>query len=509
MSEDCLFLNIWIPKKLALELSAKDNKDVKKLPVFTYLHGGAFIVGGGTSTVVNGTSFTSRDAILVSMNYRLGAFGFWKHKELTKLNPDIPTNFGLFDQVNFFEWIQQYIGYFGGDKNSVTAFGESAGAISILHHLTSKRFLDTSKPKLFHKAILSNTVITSHNFLKLENAEKIGDQLAKDFGCVSEDNVLQCMKSLEPEKLVPDSYTRWSAFDEEMTKQLVFPAVDDNFPDILESLKSGRFAKDVPIIMGTSIDEGSLFTWFTFPVYGPEMDFLEVILDKSFPGYKDSILEIYKGIKDPWKIYSEVLGDIIWQCPNNKAIELLARKSSAPIRKYVFGYQTKHSQQVFGVFHCMEIAFVFENPSGAYLWPTKFTDEEKELAKMVADLWIDFGKGLLTVEEWPVYDEDQYYLQIGLNDSIEIRLNNSFKKDVCDFWFKEYPDGLGDFPKGLLSHEGIVSRTINELFWKLPKYMWILENNNIRIGVLISLILVAWMLISKLFIKKNPKLKLQ
>lgn len=508
MSEDCLYLNIWIPKKLALELSS-NGRGIKKLPVFAYLHGGSFIVGGGTSTVVNGTSFTSRDTILVTMNYRLGTFGFWKHKELSKLNPDMPTNFGLLDQVNFFEWIHEYIGYFGGDKDSVTAFGESAGAISILHHLTSKRFLDNSKPKLFHKAILSNTVITSHEFLQLENAEKIGAQLAKDFGCVSDENVIECMRSLEPEKLVPDSYTRWSAFDEEMTKQLVFPAVDHNFPDIMESLKSGKFAKDIPLIMGTSLDEGTLFTWFTFPVYGPERDFLEVILDKSFPGNKDEILERYKEVGDPWSIYSEVLGDVIWQCPNNKAIEWLASKSNSQIRKYVFGYQTKFSQEVFGVFHCMEITFIFENPSGAYLWPTVFTDEEKDLAKKVADLWIDFGKGLLTEEQWPIYDNRQLYLQIGLNDSTEIRLNNSFKKDTCNFWFNEYPDGLKEFPKGLLLHEGIVSRTINELFWKIPKYMWILEDNNIRIIAIISLILLFWFLYSKLFKRKNLKQKLQ
>lgn len=467
MSEDCLFLNIWGPRR---------ESKLEKLPVFVYIHGGSFIVGAGSNDVVLPTTFTTKNALLVSLNYRLGLFGFWRHKELTAVSPDAPTNFGLFDQIAALEWVNKNIGYFGGDRNSVTVFGESAGGMSILNLLSSKRMQDKSKPKLFHRAAISNAVIINHKFLNMEEAEMIGDELANDVGCKTPGKVYECMRDIKDEKLVVYSSSRWSAFDREMNKELLLPAFDLNFPSVLEALKKDHFDKDVPIIIGTALNEGTLFSWFTFPIYGPEKDFLELIINKSFPGFGTEILKKYRNMSfdNEWDLYSEIFGDVTWQCPNNIVADILSEKSNQPIRKYMFGYQPKFSQQAFKVFHSIELGFVFRHASGSYLWPANFTEEEAAFASQISDYWIDFGKGQLNESVWPLYNTaNRHYLQFGLLDDIDIKLNNSLKEDICKFWKSSFPTGPQEFPDQLMSHEGFISKSLNEFFWFMTRHLWL------------------------------------
>jgi len=136
MSEDCLFLNIWVPES-AIQ-GGKAN--ASKLPVLIYIHGtwilfptpaaslmhsigGALCTGSGATSLLNVTTYTDKGIIVVSLNYRLGIFGFWMHPELTARQPDFPTNFGLLDQQLAIKWIQKNIEYFGGDPNEITLLG--------------------------------------------------------------------------------------------------------------------------------------------------------------------------------------------------------------------------------------------------------------------------------------------------------------------------------------------------------------------------------------------------
>ncbi|XXY22797.1 carboxylesterase family protein [Sorangium sp. So ce216] len=145
MSEDCLYLNVWTPQHKA---------GVPELPVMVWIHGGAYIIGAGRLLTYHGANIVKRGAILVTINYRMGALGFFAHPALDNESRDgkIFHNFGLLDQIAALEWVQRNIGKFGGDPNNVTIFGQSAGARSVLALFASPLVKDRNPP-LFHRGI--------------------------------------------------------------------------------------------------------------------------------------------------------------------------------------------------------------------------------------------------------------------------------------------------------------------------------------------------------------------
>ncbi len=128
MSEDCLFLNIWVASKRAS----------RRLPVLVWVHGGAFKVGSAGQPVYDGASLARRGIIVVTLNYRLGRFGFLAHPALTQENPDGPLgNYGLMDVIAALKWVQANIKAFGGDPRKVTLAGQSAGGAAVYDLMTS------------------------------------------------------------------------------------------------------------------------------------------------------------------------------------------------------------------------------------------------------------------------------------------------------------------------------------------------------------------------------------
>ena len=138
-SEDCLYLNVWTPAK------SKDDR----LPVMVYFYGGAFTDGAGSAPLYDGTALAERGAVVVTMNYRLGPFGFLAHPALTAESEHKSSgNYGIMDMVASLEWVQRNIEAFGGDPSNVTIFGQSAGAMAITSLMTSPL-----AKGLFHRAI--------------------------------------------------------------------------------------------------------------------------------------------------------------------------------------------------------------------------------------------------------------------------------------------------------------------------------------------------------------------
>jgi para-nitrobenzyl esterase len=128
MSEDCLYLNVWTFADAAAD----------KLPVMVFFYGGAFTDGGGAAPLYDGTALAERGAVVVTMNYRLGPFGFLAHPGLTAESPHKSSgNYGILDMVASLEWVQHNIAAFGGDPRNVTVFGQSAGAMAITSLMTS------------------------------------------------------------------------------------------------------------------------------------------------------------------------------------------------------------------------------------------------------------------------------------------------------------------------------------------------------------------------------------
>jgi len=169
ISEDCLYLNIFKPKNVA---------ENEKLPVFVWIHGGGFTSGSGTLPLYSGENFVKNNVIYVSINYRIGIFGFFAHPDLSKESKEgISGNYGILDQIEALKWINENIEKFSGDKNNITIAGQSAGAYSVNALMVSPK-----AKGLFQKAVLLSGGFLSKNpmfcFSK-SDGENFGKQFAE------------------------------------------------------------------------------------------------------------------------------------------------------------------------------------------------------------------------------------------------------------------------------------------------------------------------------------------
>ena len=168
-SEDCLYLNVWT--------SAHSDE---KRPVMVWIHGGALTRGSGARATYDGSNLAQKGIVLVTINYRLGVFGYFAHPELISESPnDAAGNYGLLDQVRALEWVQDNIAAFGGDPDNVTIFGESAGSWSV--NLLSASPLAKG---LFHKAIGERGARLDPR-MTLSEATRDGSDLAAALGAAS------------------------------------------------------------------------------------------------------------------------------------------------------------------------------------------------------------------------------------------------------------------------------------------------------------------------------------
>ena len=166
MSEDCLYLNVWTPSTSSSE----------QLPVLVYIYGGGFMAGDGSEPRYDGESMARKDMVVVTMNYRLGIFGFYAHPELSEESPyGASGNYGLIDQAQALQWVRENIAAFGGDPDRITLAGESAGSLSVSAHMVSP----LSKDLLAGAIGESGAVLGTLPPQPLSEAEQTGAQFAE------------------------------------------------------------------------------------------------------------------------------------------------------------------------------------------------------------------------------------------------------------------------------------------------------------------------------------------
>lgn len=232
VAEDCLALNIWTP--------ARSSED--KLPVFVFIHGGAYFSGSGEVLLYDGEGLASKDVIVVTPNYRLGVFGFLAHPELTAESPDHASgNYGLMDQIAALRWVRENIAAFGGDPDRVTVGGQSAGAGSV-HLLTAA----PQARGLFQRMIVqSGPWRHDANTPSLATGEKLGTDFATAIGAPS----VAELRALSAAEL----YARYQAHEFRFR-----PVVDGWLVphDVTAAHLRGE-AIHVPALAGWTADEGS------------------------------------------------------------------------------------------------------------------------------------------------------------------------------------------------------------------------------------------------------------
>ncbi|RYY17435.1 MAG: carboxylesterase family protein [Chitinophagaceae bacterium] len=185
LSEDCLYLNVWTPAKTGKE----------KLPVLVYFYGGGFMAGDGSEPRYDGESMATKGIVSLTVNYRLGVFGFFAHPELTRESPNKASgNYGLLDQAAALRWVKENIAAFGGDPNRVTIAGESAGSLSV-----SALMISPLSKNLIAGAIgESGSIMGTLSPVALPEGEKTGEQFAKFVNGTS----LAALRSMAAEELL-------------------------------------------------------------------------------------------------------------------------------------------------------------------------------------------------------------------------------------------------------------------------------------------------------------------
>lgn len=229
MSEDCLYLNVWTPNTKG------------KLPVLVYFYGGGFVAGDGSEPRYDGESMAEKGIVALTVNYRLGVFGFFAHPELTKESPHhSSSNYGLMDQAAAIQWVKKNIAAFGGDPDKITIAGESAGSISV-----SAQMISPLSKNLIAGAIgESGSLLGALPPVPLAQAEQNGVQFAKSIGA----NSLTELRALNADSLLNAS-TKYGPFRFSMT-------IDGYFipKDPLAIYQSGEEAH-VPLLVGWNSQE--------------------------------------------------------------------------------------------------------------------------------------------------------------------------------------------------------------------------------------------------------------
>jgi para-nitrobenzyl esterase len=184
MSEDCLYLNVWTPAKTGKE----------RLPVLVYFYGGGFVAGAGDEPRYDGESTAAKGVVVVTMNYRLGVFGFLAHPELTKESAHKASgNYALLDQTAALRWVRDNIAAFGGDPKRVTIAGESAGSVSVSAQMASP----LSKDLIAGAIGESGSILGTLGAVPLSQAEAAGTKFAAELGAPS----LAALRALDTQKI--------------------------------------------------------------------------------------------------------------------------------------------------------------------------------------------------------------------------------------------------------------------------------------------------------------------
>lgn len=242
MSEDCLYLNVWTPKMASAHPE-------KKLPVAVWIHGGAFMAGWGHEIEFDGDAWAKRNVILVTINYRLGLYGFFCHPLLsTEDENGISGNYGLYDQAKAIEWVYNNISEFGGDPDNITIFGQSAGAMSVKYQVASP----VSQQFISKAIIMSGGGIGGVSLNQTGNQEQL-DAPGLDMMNMAGLYTLESMRAATPEQL--DSIVQ--NYQKIMHRQLPMrPHNDEVFAPLTfdEAVAQSAIA-DIPYMIGGTADD--------------------------------------------------------------------------------------------------------------------------------------------------------------------------------------------------------------------------------------------------------------
>ncbi len=374
LSEDCLYLNVWTPQAGA----------GGKRPVMVWIHGGALVYGSGNVALYDGGAYARRGAVVVTINYRMGALGFFSHPAIGGDDPHAPVNYGLFDQIAALRWVHDNIAAFGGDPGNVTLFGESAGAQSVLALYTSPRARG-----LFHRGIAQSPyAIPSHG---RSRAREVSVQVARAVGLDGAGATAAQLRAVPADRF-------FDLGDKGPTLAPSFIVGDAALPQpILGAFRKGKQAQ-LPLIVGSNSDEATVAAAFGVD---PAR-----LVEKLRAG-KFLLKSLYPGIDDDAQLGRETVRDLVFTAYARQIAYLHSR--SAPAWRYYFSHVQEGLQgKVPGVGHGGEIPFVMDTRDDCGCLVTPFTIADRDFARQVGDYWYAFAlSGDPGVSGAPAWERDR------------------------------------------------------------------------------------------------------
>ena len=410
MSEDCLYLNVWMP--------ARSGK--QKLPVLVYFYGGGFVAGDGSEPRYDGESMAKKGIVAVTVNYRLGIFGFFAHPELTTESPHHASgNYGLLDQRAALVWVHKNIAAFGGDPRRVTIAGESAGSVSV-----SAQMVSPLSKGLFTGAIgESGSIIGALPAIPLADAEAKGVKLASGLA-IGEKPSLAALRKMSAEQLLHASAKGGGVW--------LNPTVEGHFfPKNPAQIFAAGEQMHVPLLAGVNSEEMGYFA-----VLGREQPTVEnyrKALQRLYPDKADEVFKFYPAsneteVKDAAQ---ELASDRFISYSTWKWVDLATKTGDRPTYYYLYSHPrppmrpemgnavpglvggvmtnsqstTNQQPQSRGAVHSAEIEYAMGNLdlNKVYAW----TPDDYKISKVMQEYFANFirtgnpnGPGL---PEWPEF----------------------------------------------------------------------------------------------------------
>ncbi|HEV8186847.1 MAG TPA: carboxylesterase family protein [Pyrinomonadaceae bacterium] len=387
VSEDCLYLNVWTPAKSARE----------RLPVLVYFYGGGFVSGDGSEPRYDGESMAAKGIVVVTVNYRLGVFGFMSHPELTKESPhNASGNYGLLDQNAGLQWVQRNIASFGGDPKRVTIAGESAGSISVSAHMVSP----LSKNLIAGAIGESGAITGALSAVPRTKGEEQGSKFGASLGAQS----LAALRAI-PSQQILDAASKggWASVGR-------FPLTIDGYfltDDPATTYAAGKQAH-VRLMAGWNSEEvgwGALLGSAQ-----PTLDNYKNAVAKLYATRADEVLKLYPATTtdEVMQAASDLASDRFISYSTWKWADLHAKTSGAAVYRYLYArprpaMKTQNTPPARGASHSAEIEYALGNlkTNDVYAW----TPDDYKVSNVMQSYFANFikkgnpnGAGL---PEWP------------------------------------------------------------------------------------------------------------
>lgn len=427
VSEDCLYLNVWSPAQ-----SADD-----KLPVLVYFYGGGLVAGDGSEPRYDGESMARNGVVAVTVNYRLGVFGFFSHPELTRESPHQASgNYGLLDQQAALLWVQKNIAAFGGDPKRVTIAGESAGSFSV-----SAQMASPISKNLFAGAIgESGSLLGNFEPKPLHEVEQQGVQFAKELGF----NSLKEMRAMPADKLLQATANQ---------QILSFsPVIDGYFlPKSPSEIFSQGEQAIVPLLAGWNSAEMPYQA--LLQGQAPTLENYRQTVQKLYDNQADAVLKVYNPAHDGEvkQVATDLASDRFISFGTWRWIDIQSQTSNQPVYRYFYARprpqmraemgnavaglaggiikneeknsEVKNVPEVVGAAHSAEIEYAMGNlpTNRVYDWQP----EDYKVSEILQAYFVNFIKNGnpngLGLPNWPEVESntDAIYLKIDVDTHAE------------------------------------------------------------------------------------------